>query len=148
MEPSDSFLLYVVLFLFLAALIVAALIIVALRKEQKESPIPDSVAEPSVSIAAPPGTSRPDDQFQEKRAAVTALRADIDLALHTMELQGSISPQQCLTTVEQVYQGWLKKNSPLFPDEQGKITLLGKKAGLWSYRLPGELEGLATKQPG
>ncbi|WP_019938621.1 hypothetical protein [Bordetella sp. FB-8] len=155
MEPSDFFLLYVVLFLFLAALTVAALIIIALKKEQKENPIPNIVAEPSGNMVAPPGNRvtppgkhKPEDQYQEKRAAVAALRADIDLALNTMERQGSMSPQQCLTAVEQVYQGWLKKNSTLFPETQGKVSLLGKKAGLWSYRLPSELESLVAKLSG
>ena len=138
MEPSDYFVLYVVLFLFLAALVVAGLIILALKDENKGKTRPNNAFKPSVKTG-------PGDRYQEKRAAVTALRADIDLALYTLELEGKTSVHQCQIAVQQVYQGWLKKHSGLFPVAQGKITVLGKKAGLWSYRLPNDLEGLVAK---
>jgi hypothetical protein len=138
-EPSDYFLLYVVLFLFLAALVVAGLIIVALRHENTGKIKPNNAFKPSVQSAGPA------DRYQEKRAAVTALRADIDLALYTLELEGKTSVHQCQIAVQQVYQSWQKKHSGLFPATQGKITVLGKKAGLWSYKLPGDLDGLVAK---
>ncbi|HEX7749455.1 MAG TPA: hypothetical protein VF445_11945 [Bordetella sp.] len=138
MEPSDYFVLYVVLALFLAALIVAALIIIALRNETQGKIKPNNALKPAAK-------SEPGDRYQEKRAAVTALRADIDLALYTLELEGKTSVHQCQIAVQQVYQGWQKKHSGLFPSAQGKITVLGKKAGLWSYKLPSDLEGIVAK---
>ena len=138
MEPSDYFVLYVVLFLFLAALVVAALIVIALKDENKGSVRPNNALRP-------PEKKGPGDRYQEKRAAITALRADIDLTLYTLELEGRTSVHQCQIAVQQVYHGWLKKYSSLFPVAQGKITVLGKKAGLWSYRLPNDLETLVAK---
>lgn len=140
MEPSDYFVLYVVLFLFLAALIVAGLIVIALRHENKGTIKPNNALKPAPAKNASSG-----DRYQEKRAAVTALRADIDLALYTLELEGKTSVHQCQIAVQQVYQGWQKKHSGLFPSAQGKITVLGKKAGMWSYKLPSDLESLVVK---
>lgn len=137
--PSDYFLLYVVLFLFLVALIVASLIIVALRHENNGKIKPNNALNPPVRNA---GSG---DRYQEKRAAITALRADIDLALYTLELEGKTSVHQCQIAVQQVYQGWQKKYSSLFPSAQGRIAVLGKKAGMWSYKLPGDLESLVVK---
>ncbi|MGN6578788.1 MAG: hypothetical protein ACTHJ1_02215 [Bordetella sp.] len=125
--------------LFLAALIVAGLIVIALKNENNEVIKPDSTLKPPANIESPA------DRYQEKRAAITALRADIDLALYTLELGGKISVQQCQVTAQQVYQGWQKKHSGLFPSANGKITVLGKKAGLWSYKLPSDLEGIVAK---
>lgn len=141
MEPSDYFVLYVVLALFLAALIVAGLIVIALRHENKGTVKPNNALKP----AAPAKGGSSGDRYQEKRAAVTALRADIDLALYTLELEGKASVHQIQIAVQQVYQGWQKKHSGLFPSTQGKITVVGKKAGLWSYKLPGDLEGIVAK---
>lgn len=139
MEQSDYFVLYIVLTLFLAALVVAGLIVIALRHENQGAVKPNNALKPS----AKGGSS--EDRYQEKRAAVTALRADIDLALYNLELEGKTSVHQIQIAVQQVYQGWQKKHSSLFPSAQGKIAVLGKKAGLWSYKLPSDLEGLVAK---
>jgi hypothetical protein len=141
MESSDYFILYVALFLLLAALLVGALIILALHLENKKGKKPVN----ALKSSSQNGNDNPvGNRYQDKRVAVSALRADIDLALYTLELEGKTSVAQCQMVVQQVYQGWLKKHMGLFTGAQGKVIVTGKKAGLWTYRLPRDLENLVA----
>ena len=142
-EFSDYFILYVALFLFLAALLVGALIIIALHIESKGKVKPRNALKSSGKNGNASGLGM-GARHEDKRAAVSALRTDIDLALYTLELEGKTSVAQCHIVVQQVYQSWLKKNTGLFPGSQGKIAVTGKKAGLWTYRLPRDLEDIVA----